>query len=223
MATKTAPKRAPGYRCTECGWTTVKWVGRCGECQSWGTVEEIGLTSTTGRTRAATVAEVAPRIADVDATLASFRSTGVRELDRVLGGGLVPGAVILLAGEPGIGKSTLLLDVAAQTARGAGGAAWACARGVARGSGGAGTGAAGRGGADGRGGALQQHPGGVSPLAAGQGQGCGAGMVKQESLHLARGVAQPTGDTSHAFAINHSVSDHPHCPGRSIGSEAPGG
>ena len=121
MATKTAPKRAPGYRCTECGWTTVKWVGRCGECQSWGTVEEIGLTSTTGRTRAATVAEVAPRIADVDATLASFRSTGVRELDRVLGGGLVPGAVILLAGEPGIGKSTLLLDVAAQTARGAGG------------------------------------------------------------------------------------------------------
>ncbi|MBZ9934339.1 hypothetical protein LB570_30135 [Mesorhizobium sp. BR1-1-5] len=35
MATKTAPKRAPGYRCTECGWTTVKWVGRCGECQSW--------------------------------------------------------------------------------------------------------------------------------------------------------------------------------------------
>ena len=121
MATKTAPKRAPGYRCTECGWTTVKWVGRCGECQSWGTVEEVGLTSTTGRTRAATVAEVAPRIADVDATLASFRSTGVRELDRVLGGGLVPGAVILLAGEPGIGKSTLLLDVAAQTARGAGG------------------------------------------------------------------------------------------------------
>ncbi|RUQ44853.1 DNA repair protein RadA, partial [Micrococcus sp. HSID17228] len=63
MATKTAPKRAPGYRCTECGWTTVKWVGRCGECQSWGTVEEIGLTSTTGRTRAATVAEGAPRIA----------------------------------------------------------------------------------------------------------------------------------------------------------------
>ncbi|TFI22672.1 DNA repair protein RadA, partial [Micrococcus endophyticus] len=71
MATKTAAKRAPGYRCTECGWTTVKWVGRCGECQAWGTVEEVGLTSTTGRTRAATVAEVAPRIADVDATLAS--------------------------------------------------------------------------------------------------------------------------------------------------------
>ena len=64
MATKTAPKRAPGYRCTECGWTTVKWVGRCGECQAWGTVEEVGLTSTTGRTRAATVdACVRPAVA----------------------------------------------------------------------------------------------------------------------------------------------------------------
>ena len=57
----------------------------------------------------------------MDASAAAFRSTGVRELDRVLGGGLVPGAVILLAGEPGIGKSTLLLDVAAQTARGTSG------------------------------------------------------------------------------------------------------
>ena len=119
MATKTPSKRAPGYRCTECGWTSVTWVGRCGECQAWGTVEEAGGASTTGRTRASTVASPAPRIAEVDASAASFRSTGVRELDRVLGGGLVPGAVILLAGEPGIGKSTLLLDVAAQTARGA--------------------------------------------------------------------------------------------------------
>lgn len=118
MAAAKGSRKAPGYKCTECGWTTVKWVGRCGECQAWGTVEEVGMTATTGRTKASTVAQAAPRIAEVDATLASFRSTGVRELDRVLGGGLVPGAVILLAGEPGIGKSTLLLDVAAQTARG---------------------------------------------------------------------------------------------------------
>lgn len=121
MATKTSAKRSPGYRCTECGWTSVKWVGRCGECQAWGTVEEAGGAATAGRTRASTVATPAPRIADVDASAAAFRSTGVRELDRVLGGGLVPGAVILLAGEPGIGKSTLLLDVAAQTARGTSG------------------------------------------------------------------------------------------------------
>ena len=119
MATKTPTraKSAPSYRCAECGWTTVKWVGRCGECQAWGTVEETG-TSPRGRTAAATVAEPARPIAQIDASAAAYRPTGVGELDRVLGGGLVPGAVILLAGEPGVGKSTLLLDVAARTARG---------------------------------------------------------------------------------------------------------
>jgi DNA repair protein RadA/Sms len=90
-------------------------VGRCGECQSWGTVEEVGVT--VARTTAATsVREPARQIAEVDATEAAFLPTGVSELDRVLGGGLVPGAVILLAGEPGVGKSTLLLDVAAKVA-----------------------------------------------------------------------------------------------------------
>ncbi|MFT4469086.1 DNA repair protein RadA [Arthrobacter sulfonylureivorans] len=115
MSTKTRSK-APAYRCAECGWSTAKWVGRCGECQAWGTVEE--ATQVAARTTAAAaVARPAERIADVDATNAAFRATGVGELDRVLGGGLVPGAVILLAGEPGIGKSTLLLDVAARVAR----------------------------------------------------------------------------------------------------------
>lgn len=107
--------KAPGYRCGECGWSTVKWVGRCGECQAWGTVEEIGQV--VARTTAATtVITPAQRIADVDASAATYQPTGVSELDRVLGGGLVPGAVILLAGEPGVGKSTLLLDVAARVA-----------------------------------------------------------------------------------------------------------
>ncbi|TJY70122.1 DNA repair protein RadA [Arthrobacter sp. CAU 1506] len=115
MSTKTRSK-SPAYRCAECGWSTAKWVGRCGECQAWGTVEE--ATPVAARTTAAAaVARPAERIADVDATTAAFRATGVGELDRVLGGGLVPGAVILLAGEPGIGKSTLLLDVAARVAR----------------------------------------------------------------------------------------------------------
>jgi DNA repair protein RadA/Sms len=114
MATKTSrgPK-APGYKCAECGWTTAKWVGRCGECQAWGSVEETG-NAVARTTAATTVLEPARRIADVDATTAAFLPTGV---DRVLGGGLVPGAVILLAGEPGVGKSTLLLDVAAKFAR----------------------------------------------------------------------------------------------------------
>jgi DNA repair protein RadA/Sms len=80
-------------------------------------VEEVGgVVART--TAAATVLEAARPIAEVDATDAAFLPTGVGELDRVLGGGLVPGAVILLAGEPGVGKSTLLLDVAAKVAGG---------------------------------------------------------------------------------------------------------
>jgi DNA repair protein RadA/Sms len=116
MATKTSrASKTPGYKCAECGWTTVKWVGRCGECQAWGTVEETGA-AVARTTAATTVLEPARPIAEVDATTAAFLRTGVDELDRVLGGGVVPGAVILLAGEPGVGKSTLLLDVAAKSA-----------------------------------------------------------------------------------------------------------
>ncbi len=116
-------KTAPAYRCTECGWTTAKWVGRCGECQTWGTVEE-AAGATRARTRAASsVQKPAQPIAEVDSRVAAYMSTGNPEFDRVLGGGLVPGAVILMAGEPGVGKSTLLLDVAATFARGSAGIA----------------------------------------------------------------------------------------------------
>jgi DNA repair protein RadA/Sms len=116
MAARTkSSKERPSYRCTECGWTTVKWLGRCPECQAWGTVEEYGApairTTAVGR-----VSNSAVPIGQVDVRTATARSTGVDELDRVLGGGLVPGAVVLLAGEPGVGKSTLLLDVAAKAA-----------------------------------------------------------------------------------------------------------
>ncbi len=113
--TRTTSKDRPAYRCTECGWTTVKWLGRCGECQAWGTVEEYG-TPGVRTTVAGRVSAPALPIGQVDARRATARSTGVPELDRVLGGGLVPGAVVLLAGEPGVGKSTLLLDVAARAA-----------------------------------------------------------------------------------------------------------
>ncbi|GAA3635155.1 DNA repair protein RadA [Microbacterium awajiense] len=113
--TQTAP-----YRCTECGWTTIKWVGRCGECQQWGTVVE--AAEQTGIVRS--VSPVAPGasrrarpITDIDTADSPRSTTGVGEFDRVLGGGLVPGAAILLSGEPGVGKSTLLLEVAARAAR----------------------------------------------------------------------------------------------------------
>ena len=110
----------PSYQCSECGWTSAKWAGRCGECQTWGSVAEALMirTATRGlRAEAAPVTSAALPIAQVSVEASAFRSSGVPELDRVLGGGLVPGAAILLAGEPGVGKSTLLLEVAAQTSR----------------------------------------------------------------------------------------------------------
>lgn len=105
----------PGYRCAECGWTTPRWVGRCGECQAWGTVEE-ATPATAGVTAARAVSVRAQPIAQVDPEPALTWRSGVEEFDRVLGGGLVSGAVVLLAGEPGVGKSTLLLDVASRAA-----------------------------------------------------------------------------------------------------------
>ncbi|RFS83312.1 DNA repair protein RadA [Actinomadura spongiicola] len=101
------------YRCSECGWQTSKWVGRCGECQTWGTVTEAASATPARVVSAGPVSAPARPIGQVDVRSARTKATGLDELDRVLGGGIVPGAVLLLAGEPGIGKSTLLLEVAA--------------------------------------------------------------------------------------------------------------
>ncbi|MEU8796246.1 AAA family ATPase [Spirillospora sp. NPDC048819] len=101
------------YRCSECGWQTSKWVGRCGECQTWGTVTEAASATPARVVSAGAVSAPARPIGQVDVRSAQTKPTGMDELDRVLGGGIVPGAVLLLAGEPGIGKSTLLLEVAA--------------------------------------------------------------------------------------------------------------
>src|SRR5689334_12507355 len=106
------------YRCAECGWRATKWSGRCGGCQAWGTVEQaavpaIARTRLSGRVTDRLAPDRAVPITKVDARAATARPTGLGELDRVLGGGLVPGAVVLLAGEPGVGKSTLLLEAGA--------------------------------------------------------------------------------------------------------------
>ena len=112
-AKSAAKPKAAVFRCSECGWETAKWVGRCGECQAWASVEELGIP--VARTVASgKVSAPALPIGEVDVTAARAKPTGIEELDRVLGGGLVPGSVILLAGEPGVGKSTLLLEVAAK-------------------------------------------------------------------------------------------------------------
>lgn len=113
-----AKAQAAPFKCTECGWQTAKWVGRCGECQTWGTVIESGRPTLRTVTAGPVSAPAVP-IADVDITTATARPTGIAELDRVLGGGLVPGAVVLLTGEPGVGKSTLLLEMASKCASGA--------------------------------------------------------------------------------------------------------
>lgn len=115
-ATRAARSPRSAYVCSECGWTAAKWAGRCGECQAWGTVVE-DAPSAGPRTAPTPVRTPARPIDRIDVEPARARPTGVDELDRVLGGGLVPGAVVLLAGEPGVGKSTLLLDVAARVAR----------------------------------------------------------------------------------------------------------
>lgn len=112
---KLSTRDRASYSCAECGWQASKWVGRCGECQAWGTLQGAGPPA--GSTvLAGPVTAPAARIGDVDMHAARALPCGVAELDRVLGGGLVRGAVVLLAGEPGVGKSTLLLDVAARFA-----------------------------------------------------------------------------------------------------------
>src|SRR5436305_5036185 len=103
--------------CTECTMSTPKWAGRCPSCGAWNSlvedVEEVGgpALAAVPSWSAGGAADVPLPIADVDSTESAPQPTGIGELDRVLGGGLVPGSVTLLGGEPGVGKSTLLLQV----------------------------------------------------------------------------------------------------------------
>lgn len=105
------------FRCTECGAEHPKWGGRCDVCGEWNTlVEEVVSTKSRApaRREVPTAAARAPEKVGAVARASTLRqTTGLRELDIVLGGGIVPGSVVLVGGEPGIGKSTLLLQVAA--------------------------------------------------------------------------------------------------------------
>ena len=107
------------FRCSECRHVTGKWLGRCAECGTWGTVEEIAVLASIGGSQQRTAVPSTPAvpISSIDAERTRHFPTGVSELDRVLGGGVVPGSVSLLAGDPGVGKSTLLLEVANQWAQ----------------------------------------------------------------------------------------------------------
>jgi DNA repair protein RadA/Sms len=104
------------YACSECGTTTARWFGKCPGCAAFGTlVEEVAGHAGGGN---ASAARAPQRLADVRAEEAERIPTGVAELDRVLGGGLVPASLVLVGGEPGVGKSTLLLSALGAIAHG---------------------------------------------------------------------------------------------------------
>ena len=102
------------YRCEECGAATPKWSGRCASCEAWNTLVEELEASAPALTNPAGAGAVPLPIGEVAADGATPEPTRIDEVDRVLGGGLVPGSVTLLGGEPGIGKSTLLLQLLAR-------------------------------------------------------------------------------------------------------------
>ena len=102
------------YVCTECGGQSPKWQGQCPQCSAWNTLVET-VAEAPGPSRFSALAgasRVAP-LSDIEAREEQRTPTGIDEFDRVLGGGLVPGAVVLIGGDPGIGKSTLLLQALA--------------------------------------------------------------------------------------------------------------
>jgi DNA repair protein RadA/Sms len=110
-------KRKHVYTCGQCGGEQPKWQGQCPDCGAWNSLAE--TVTEAGRARRAQIAgqiELA-RLDGIDVDQVARSSSGLTELDRVLGGGMVPGSVVLIGGDPGIGKSTLLLKVLANMAR----------------------------------------------------------------------------------------------------------
>ncbi|MDE2612363.1 MAG: DNA repair protein RadA [Burkholderiales bacterium] len=103
------------YTCRECGGTSPKWLGQCPHCKAWNTLDEsVAEAPAAGRHRFQALARSQPvaTLAEIEAAHVEHEHTGQDELDRVLGGGLVAGGVVLIGGDPGIGKSTLLLQAA---------------------------------------------------------------------------------------------------------------
>jgi DNA repair protein RadA/Sms len=112
------PKSTLTFVCTECGGESLRWAGQCPHCQAWNTLQEFQVRKApggAGRTRAATGARPVP-LTELDADAAPRHSLEWDELNRVLGGGIVAGSLVLVGGEPGVGKSTLLMHAAQQVA-----------------------------------------------------------------------------------------------------------
>ncbi|MDT3735808.1 MAG: DNA repair protein RadA [Denitratisoma sp.] len=110
-------KQKTVYTCTECGGSAPKWQGQCPHCSAWNTlVETLAESAPTNRFSAIAGSGRLQRLAEISPREESRVATGIEEFDRVLGGGLVAGGVVLIGGDPGIGKSTLLLQALAQLA-----------------------------------------------------------------------------------------------------------
>lgn len=102
------------YTCSECGGTSPKWLGKCPHCNAWNTLEESvaveAASSANSRFQSLAKSQPVTTLSDIESSDVEHQSTGIDELDRVLGGGIVAGGVVLIGGDPGIGKSTLLLQ-----------------------------------------------------------------------------------------------------------------
>ncbi len=116
------PKIKPLYVCAECGYESAKWMGRCPSCGAWNKMEEQAPpppAAAAGPLRPRSVASpshLAKPLSEIEDGEQARRRSGIEEFDRVLGGGIVPGSLVLIGGDPGIGKSTLLLQVSARLA-----------------------------------------------------------------------------------------------------------
>jgi DNA repair protein RadA/Sms len=99
------------FSCTECGHRTIKWYGRCPNCGAWDSLSETGTEREPDASSAPWIGEPVRTLDQIDLANVARRASGSKEFDRVFGGGLIPGGVVLFGGEPGVGKSTLLLQI----------------------------------------------------------------------------------------------------------------
>src|SRR5258708_4123537 len=113
-------KTHTNFVCQECGYDTTQWMGKCPECGIWNSLKEVRFAKDTfkGREQKSLFSTVPKKLKDIVSTEKTRIKTGYGEMDGVLGGGIVTGSVTLLAGDPGIGKSTLLLQTCLNIAKG---------------------------------------------------------------------------------------------------------
>src|SRR3989454_8930061 len=112
------PKSTITFVCTECGGESLRWAGQCPHCRAWNTLQEFQVRKATKESKSRPLAAArVVRLSEIPTDASARTRLAWSELNRVLGGGIVPGSLVLIGGEPGVGKSTLLMHAAAQVAR----------------------------------------------------------------------------------------------------------